>query len=66
MAGAWVTDVVEIAVFGECVRIILASDDKPIVLRVSRHTLVKGMALGQKALASAATAEIVPLPPPEH
>jgi len=57
----WITDLLEIALEGECVRAVLASGRTQIVLRGSFHTLVKALALGRVTVEQRQSAEILPL-----
>lgn len=58
----WITDVAEVAVTEDCVRAVLVSGTDRLVLRMSRHTLLKGIGRGQAAIRNASEAEIFPLP----
>lgn len=61
----YITDIADMAVDGDCVRCELVSGKKHIVLRGSRHTLVRALGLGIDALKTERTSAVV-LPLPEH
>lgn len=58
----YITEVVEIAAHGDCVRCDLLSGGKHIVLRGSVHTLTKALELGKRAVEERTSAKVVDLP----
>jgi hypothetical protein len=61
-AELWICDVLELTIEAECIRYVLASGKKRIVLRGSRSTLVKLMVMGKFALAGQQNADVLSLP----
>lgn len=58
----WICEIVEIAPDGDCIRSVLASGKKPIVLRCSRKTLVQLEQMARRALKPRPKAKVVALP----